>query len=73
MNQNITLSAEKALIEQARRQAEAKNTTLDAEFRHWLEQYVQSPHASNEFEALMEQLNYAKAGNSFSRDEMNER
>ncbi len=36
MLKNITLSAEKELIENARDRAEAKNTTLNAEFRRWL-------------------------------------
>ena len=33
---NITLSADEGLIEEARRIAAAKNTTLNAEFRLWL-------------------------------------
>ncbi len=40
MLQNITLSAQKSLIEQARRRARLQNTTLNAEFRRWLEQYA---------------------------------
>ena len=39
---NVTLSAERRLIEQARKRAEAKDTTLNAEFRRWSEQYVES-------------------------------
>ena len=37
---NITLSADDKLIDAARARASAKNTTLDAEFRIWLEDYV---------------------------------
>lgn len=73
MLQNVTLSAEKALIEQARRRAEAKNTTLNAEFRRWLEQYVEAPKTSADLEALMERLSYAQPGQTFTRDELNER
>jgi hypothetical protein len=73
MLQNVTLSAEKDLIERARRRAEAKDTTLNAEFRRWLEQYVESPQVSTEFETLMERFRYASAGKTFSRDEANER
>jgi hypothetical protein len=73
MLKNVTLSAEKELIEQARRRAEAKNSTLNAEFRRWLEQFVQSPQSSTEFENMMGQLSYANPGRSFTRDEMNER
>ena len=73
MLQNITLSAEKALIEQARRRAEAQNTTLNAEFRRWLEQYVESPQTFADLSALMDRFSYAKAGKTFTRDELNER
>lgn len=73
MLHNVTFSAEKDLIEQARRLAEAKNTTLNAEFRHWLAQYVEAPQTADELEALMEQLSYARPGNTFNRDEMNDR
>ncbi len=73
MLQNITLSAEKTLIEEARKRAEAKNTTLNAEFRRWLEQYVEVPQTSADLEALMDRFNYARPGSTFTRDEMNER
>ncbi len=73
MLQNVTLSAEKALIEQARRRAAANNTTLNAEFRRWLEQYIETPQTSEELEALMDRLSYARPGKTFSRDELNER
>ena len=73
MLKNITLSAEKKLIERARQRARQRNTTLNAEFRRWLEQYVETPQTSADFEALMEQLSYARPGKSFTRDEMNER
>ena len=73
MLKNVTLSAEKDLIEQARRRAEAKNTTLNAEFRRWLEQYIESPQTSADLETLMDQLSYARPGKTFTRDEMNER
>jgi hypothetical protein len=73
MLQNVTLSAEKALIEQARRRAAANNTTLNAEFRRWLEQYAESPQTSEELATLMDRLSYARPGKTFSRDELNER
>ncbi len=37
---NITLSADENLIEKARNRAQSHNTTLNAEFRRWLEQYA---------------------------------
>ena len=39
---NITLSAEAALIEQARLVAQAQHKTLNAAFREWLEQMRRS-------------------------------
>ncbi len=72
MLQNVTLSAEKTLIEQARRRAEAKNTTLNAEFRRWLEQYVHATQTSADLEALMDRFSYAMPGKTFTRDELNE-
>ena len=70
---NITLSADQDLIEQARRKAEEDHTTLNAEFRRWLAQYVDSPKTTADFKALMHSLDYAKPGKTFTRDELNER
>lgn len=73
MLQNITFSAEKSHIKQARQRAAAQNTTLNAEFRRWLEQYIVAPQTIAELAALVESFSYARAGQSFTRDEMNER
>jgi hypothetical protein len=73
MLQNITLSAEKVLIERARQRAEAQNTTLNAEFRRWLVQYTEYLQTEADFTAIMDQLSYARPGKTFSRDELNER
>jgi hypothetical protein len=70
---NITLSAEESLIERARQRAEAENTTLNAEFRRFLAQYVERPHSKANFQALMAHLSYARPGKVFSREELNER
>ena len=43
---NITLTADEALIDAARAQARADNTTLNEQFRIWLSQYG-STRASN--------------------------
>ena len=37
---NITLSADEYLIEAARRRATTEGTTLNAQFRRWLADYV---------------------------------
>lgn len=71
MLKNITFSAEKSLIQQARQRAEAENTTLNAEFRRWLAQYAGRPQRAADFRTLMTHLNYAQPGKAFSREEMN--
>ena len=70
---NITFSANEALIDQARRQAAAQNTTLNELFRAWLEQYVAQPAAAYQYEALMDQLANVRAGQHYTREELNER
>lgn len=70
---NITLSAEEKLIEKARQKASREHTTLNAEFRTWLERYVEQDSALLDYETLMSELAYVKPGRKFKRDEMNER
>ncbi|MGH9392707.1 MAG: hypothetical protein ACRD1E_00930 [Terriglobales bacterium] len=71
---NITLSADEELIEAARAQARRRNTTLNAEFRKWLESYAGRPRMTKqEFDELMARLNHVDAGRKFTREEMNER
>ncbi len=69
MIKNITLSADEELIQNARNLAQMENSTLNARFREWLHQYVKSQISSGEYDNLMENLNYAKANKTFSRDE----
>ena len=73
MLKNITLSAEEALIQRARRRAMAENTTLNELFRAWLGRYVAQSETVDQYEALMTRLDHVKAGGKFSRDEMNAR
>ncbi|HHY57075.1 MAG TPA: hypothetical protein GYA08_16755 [Chloroflexi bacterium] len=70
---NITFSADETLIERARHQANLENTTLNELFRIWLERYVAQPAAAQQYEALMTQLAYVRAGRHYTREEMNER
>ncbi len=71
---NITLSADEALIEEARKQALAKGTTLNGEFREWLASKVVSPEQrAAHYRDLMRQLSRINAGRTFTREEMNER
>jgi len=73
MLKNVTLSAEEAMIRQARKNAQQEHTTLNAMFRQWLIRYVRQKQSSTDYEALMQDMSYAHAGRNYSRDEMNER
>lgn len=70
---NITLSAEEAIIEQARRRAAAEQTTLNELFRAWLARYAVQPVAADQYGKLMARLTHVQAGRKFGREEMNER
>lgn len=73
MLKNITLSADEALIREARRQAAIENTSLNALFREWLAQYVARQEAVARYDDLMKRLSHINAGRKFTREEMNER
>jgi hypothetical protein len=73
MVKNITLSADEELIRKARKKAQREHTTLNATFRQWLQRYVHGSARTTDYETFMESLSYARAGRSFTRDEMNER
>ena len=73
MAQNITLSADQALIERARARARAQQTTLNAAFRQWLASYAAEQDARASYKRVMEELAGVTAGRSFTRDELNER
>ena len=72
---NITLSADERLIEAARSKAQACHTTLNEEFRRWLEDYVgretQADRAAEILRGL--QAKYTTGGHKFTRDELNAR
>lgn len=75
---NITLSADDALIEQARAKARQHKTTLNAEFRKWLKQYTsirsEGQRRVQAYRVLMQEFSaISSGGRRFSRDEMNER
>lgn len=73
MLKNITLSADEELIRKAREKASKEHTTLNANFRRWLRQYVNRNTNPTNFKAFMESLDYARPGRKFSRDELHER
>ena len=72
---NITLSADENLIEEARRRAAEERTTLNAQFRLWLANYVGQERKAQRAEAAIRDLHavISTGGHTFTRDEMNER
>ena len=70
---NITLSADEALIEQARSVARERNSSLNALFREWLARLAQQEERAARLDELTERLAHADAGGHFTRDEMNAR
>jgi len=71
---NITLSADEALIEQARQTAKARHQTLNQAFREWLADYTRRESDEKAIEALYKRISYVNSGGrKYTRDEMNER
>ncbi|MCA0239911.1 MAG: hypothetical protein LCI02_03550 [Proteobacteria bacterium] len=74
MARNITFTADEALIEEARQAALAENTTLNEQFRIWLEQYARKRRVARAMATIDEMRQYIRTdGRKFTRDEMNER
>ncbi len=73
MKQNVTLSAEPQDIRLVRARALQNGTTLNAMFQAWLKQQAAQDRITLErFGEVMKQLSHARAGRTFTRDEMNE-
>ena len=72
---NITLSADEHLIAAARVRAAAEHTTLNEQFRLWLESYARRRQQADSAMATIRELqqSLSTAGRKFSRDELNER
>ena len=72
---NITLTADEALIQAARKRANAENTTLNDAFRRWLASYARRDRQAADAMTLIDEIgSYARSGGRpFSRDERNER
>jgi len=70
---NITFSADEALIEAARAQARAANTTLNEQFRLWLAEFAHKQHMQRYDEVMSRLRGKVVVGRKLTRDEMNER
>lgn len=71
---NITLSADEKKIALARKRFSERGTTLNQEFRNWLDQQtVSGEEHARRFRELMRKTRYVNAGRKFTREEMNER
>lgn len=71
---NITLSADEQLIEAARARARAEHTTLNEQFRQWLEDYARQRSRMQHYDAVIAELRgRLRVGRKLTRAEMNER
>ncbi len=72
---NITLSADEALIEEARARARAEDSTLNEQFRLWLRAYTHQRNRADEAMAAVAAVRQGTGtgGRRYTRDEMNER
>ena len=70
---NVTFSLDPLLLKKARGRAAVEHTTLNALFRQWVSGYVSPRRPASDFQAMMKRFDYADAGRSFTREEMNER
>ena len=74
MTRNITFSADEELIEAAREAAKAEGTTLNEQFRKWLESYVRQRQADRAMAVINRiRSQHQMTGPKLTRDEMNER
>jgi hypothetical protein len=71
---NVTLRADETLIEAARARARDEQTTLNEQFRRWLESYAQKRGRMDRYDTVMKGLRgKLKVGKKQSRESMNER
>ena len=71
---NITFSANQRLIEDAREKARKRNTTLNEEFRRWLEGYVGGKERAERAMRTIEEVSKRiQVRGPFPRDELNAR
>ncbi|AGA92079.1 hypothetical protein Thimo_3411 [Thioflavicoccus mobilis 8321] len=70
----ITLKVDDRLLDAAQARAQAEHSSLDEQFRLWLEDYVQHRQQMDRYDRLMTELHgKVRIGRKLSRDELNER
>ena len=70
---NVTLSADEALIEGARRRAESEHTTLNNLFREWLARYAGEPRlTADDVRQAVAAASHFRVGRRLTREERNE-
>ena len=72
---NITFSADENLIAAARRRAAAEDSSLNEQFRLWLQRYVRGEKQPADTVRVIREIQRSifTGGQKFTRDEMNER
>lgn len=71
---SITFTADEHIIQAAREQAAADQTTLNEQFRRWLEQYARQRRAAKSMEVVRRVSERVDLDcRRFTRDEINER
>ncbi|MBS0449466.1 MAG: hypothetical protein JSR59_26410 [Proteobacteria bacterium] len=71
---NITFSADEQLIEAAREQAAADNSTLNEQFRRWLKDYASKRRVARGLDVIDRLHGYVDSGGRrYTREERNER
>jgi hypothetical protein len=67
---NVTLSADEALIDTARKRAASEHTTLNNLFREWLARYAGEPRLTAEqIRQTVTAVAHFRAGRPFTREE----
>ena len=72
---SVTLSADEALLDAAEEYARARESTLEAAFQEWLEDFVARERRVAEAMEVIHDLQQriSTGGRKFTRDELNER
>lgn len=73
MKQNLTVTADRGVIQAARQRATKEGTSLNHLFRNWIAIYAQTQPTKENYQRLMSRLGHVVPGTTFNRDEMNER